>query len=176
MKSIRRVLIRLLTPLLLIACVTALTPATAQQKDSIVPAFKRFPNIPPFELTGLDGKKINRENLANRAGTLIIFFSPDCHHCQQQMDWIKGKLSDFDKYNLVLATYQPIEELRAFFDKYKMSGWKNLYIGRDEKFFLPPYFKIGNLPFLALYGKKGNLLTSFEGTTEIDKVLKGFNQ
>ncbi|GAO42928.1 TlpA family protein disulfide reductase [Flavihumibacter petaseus] len=144
------------------------------QTDSVPPPFKRYPTVPPFELLGLDGKKINRDNLANRSGTLIMFFSPDCHHCQQQVDWLKEQLPAFEKYNLVLATYQPIEELQAFYDKYQMSAWKNLYIGRDEKFFMPPYFRIGNLPFLALYDRKGKLLTSFEGTTEIKKVLDGF--
>ncbi|MCA0399093.1 MAG: thioredoxin family protein [Bacteroidetes bacterium] len=171
MKSIRH----LLTCLALAgACLLLAAPAVAQKTDSTPPPFKRFPTVPPFELLGLDNQKINRESLAKRAGTLIIYFSPDCHHCQQQMDWLKEKLSSFDKYNLVLATYQPMEELQGFYDKYKMASWKNLYIGRDEKFFLPPYFKINNLPFLALYDKNGNLLTSFEGTTEIAKVLQGF--
>lgn len=158
------------------SCVFAAVPATAQKTDSTPPPFKRFPTVPPFELMGLDNHKINRESLAKRNGTLIVFFSPDCHHCQQQMDWLKEKLSSFDRYNLVLATYQPMEELKAFYDKYKMSSWKNLYIGRDEKFFLPPYYKIANLPFLALYDKNGNLLTSFEGTTEVAKVLAAFKK
>lgn len=164
-----------------IRCIAALfsllvfsAPAFSQKTDSTPPAFRRFPTVPPFELLGLDNQKIKRDNLAKRNGTLIIYFSPDCHHCQQQMDWLQKDLNAFSKYNLVLATYQPMEELKAFYDKYKMASWKNLYIGRDEKFFLPPYFKIGNLPFLALYDKNGNLLTSFEGTTEINKVLAAF--
>ncbi|MFT4023614.1 MAG: redoxin domain-containing protein [Flavihumibacter sp.] len=148
----------------------------AQKTDSTQPPFKRFPTIPPFELMGIDNQKINRESLAKRKGTLIMYFSPDCHHCLQQTDWLKDNLPAFAKYNLVLATYQPMEELKAFYDKYQMASWKNLYIGRDEKFFLPPYFKIANLPFLALYDKNGNLLTSFEGTTEIAKVLAAFNK
>ncbi len=165
---------RVLVTLFFLAGMLALQPAWAQNADTLPPPFKRYPTIPPFELLGLDGQKITRDNLAARAGTLIIFFSPDCHHCIQQMDWLKEKRSAFEKYNLVLATYQPMEELQAFFKKYEMAGWKNLYIGRDEKFFFPPYFRIGNLPYLALYDKKGKLLTSFEGTTPIDKVVKGF--
>jgi thioredoxin-related protein len=150
--------------------------SSAQQVDSLPPAFIRFPTIPPFELKTPDDKMLHREDLAKRQGTLIMYFSPDCHHCQQQVEWLQQDISKFDKYNLVLATYQPMDELKKFIDSYKLSTWKNLYIGRDEKFFLPPYFRIGNMPFIALYDKKGNLLTSFEGTTRVDKLLGGFRK
>jgi cytochrome oxidase Cu insertion factor (SCO1/SenC/PrrC family) len=149
--------------------------ATAQNTAANPPAaYLRFPTIPPFELKALDGKTIKRESLAKRKGTLIIFFSPDCHHCIDQMEEMVKQVDKFKEYNLVFTTYQPMNDLQLFFVKYNLSTWKNLYIGRDEKFFFPPYFKIGNLPFNALYDKKGNLITTFEGTTAMDKLLNGF--
>jgi hypothetical protein len=33
-----------------------------------------------------------------------------------------------------------------------------------------------NLPFLALYDKKGKLLTTFEGTTPVDKLIAVFKK
>lgn len=33
-----------------------------------------------------------------------------------------------------------------------------------------------SLPYLALYNKKGNLITTFEGTTRIEKVLEAFKK
>lgn len=150
-------------------------PSFAQNTATNLPAaYLRYPTIPPFELKSLDGNTIKRENLAKRQGTLIIFFSPDCHHCIDQMEQMVGQADKFKDYNLVFATYQPMNELQSFYVKYNLSTWKNLYIGRDEKFFFPPYFKIVNLPFNALYDKKGNLITTFEGTTAMDKLLNGF--
>jgi hypothetical protein len=49
-------------------------------------------------------------------------------------------------------------------------------LGRDTKFFLPPFFKIQNLPFQALYDKSGKLITTFEGNVKIDKLLAAFNK
>jgi len=49
-------------------------------------------------------------------------------------------------------------------------------LGRDEKFTLPPFYKIKNLPYLALYDKKGNLITTFEGTQKVDTILQAFSQ
>jgi hypothetical protein len=73
-----------------------------------------------------------------------------------------------------LATYQPLEDLKGVYQSYKLDEWKNIYIGRDEKYFLPPYFRIKNLPFIALYDKKGQLLSVFEGNTKTDLILASF--
>ncbi|ULQ53081.1 TlpA family protein disulfide reductase [Flavihumibacter fluvii] len=171
MKTFRQIIYAGLIGLILSADLPSFAQNTAANPPA---AYLRYPTIPPFELKALDGKTIKRDNLANRQGTLIIFFSPDCHHCIDQMEQMVAQAGKFQQYNLVFATYQPMNELQLFYTKYNLSTWKNLYIGRDEKFFFPPYFKIVNLPFNALYDKKGNLITTFEGTTAMDKLLNGF--
>jgi hypothetical protein len=51
-----------------------------------------------------------------------------------------------------------------------------MLIGRDEKFVLPPFYKIRSLPYLALYDKKGKLITTFEGTQKADTILNAFKE
>jgi len=46
-------------------------------------------------------------------------------------------------------------------DEFGMGDGVFRKIGRDEKFFLAPFYKIRNLPYLALYDKKGNLIKLF---------------
>lgn len=146
-----------------------------QEKPIASPApFEKFKSLPPFELTGLDGKKFKRDNLPKNKGTILMFFSPDCHHCLLQMDWMKEAKEQLKGFNFVLATYQPLETLQGFHKTYKLEEWKNIYIGRDDKYFLPPYFRIKNLPFLALYDKKGQLISVFEGNTKTDLILTAF--
>lgn len=74
-----------------------------------------------------------------------------------------------------MATYQPFEEMVGFYQKYQLAKYSNIKLGRDVHFFLPPYFKMKNLPYLALYDKKGNLLTTFEGNQPMDKILEAFD-
>ena len=159
--------------ILLLLCSTQSIFAQNASASTETPPFKRNPTVPPFVLTSLDGKTITRESLAKKKATLIIYFSPECHHCIDQMNEMVKQAKSFEPYNLVFATYQPMEELQKFYTKYNLSTWKNIYLGRDEKFFFPPYCKIANLPFNILYDKKGNLITSFEGTTAMDKLLNG---
>jgi hypothetical protein len=47
-------------------------------------------------------------------------------------------------------------------------------MGRDTKFFLPPFYHMQSLPYLALYDKGGHLITTFEGNVKIDKLLEAF--
>ena len=172
MKNLRIAIIILLTQFIMFHSFTSL----AQDSQNVPAPFLRYPTVPPFELKGLDGKMIKRENLSNNKGTLIMFFSPDCHHCQEQVEWMKAGYDRLKDLNIVLATYHPIEDLTRFYQNYKLADWKNLYIGRDEKFFLPSYFRIGDLPFIALYDKKGKLLNSFSGSTRIDKITGAFGK
>jgi hypothetical protein len=75
-----------------------------------------------------------------------------------------------------MATYQPMEELKDFVKEYELEKYPNFRMGRDEKFMLPPFYAMKSLPYLALYNKKGNLITTFEGTTRIEKVLEAFKK
>jgi thiol-disulfide isomerase/thioredoxin len=148
----------------------ATDPANAQAP------FVKNPIIPPFHLLGLDSTTyITKEDIKKNRRTIIMFFSPDCEHCKHQTEAILGDFGDFKDINIVMATYQPFGEMKEFNEKYHMNEHSNVHIGRDEKFVLPPFYKIRNLPYLALYDKKGNLVTTFEGTQTVETILNAFN-
>ncbi|MHC0069021.1 hypothetical protein ACWATR_40190, partial [Nostoc sp. UIC 10890] len=57
---------------------------SSKQEQQDLP-YKRFPTVPPFELTKEDGKtKISKSNLKKNQPVVVMFFSPDCDHCQHQ--------------------------------------------------------------------------------------------
>jgi hypothetical protein len=138
--------------------------------------FKKFPTIPPFHLLCLDSTTyLTKEDVKKGRKTIIMFFSPDCDHCKHQTEAILSDFKEFKDINIIMATYQPFGELKEFNMHYKMEEHPNVKLGRDEKFFLPPFYKIRNLPYLALYDKKGNLITTFEGTQKVETILDAFD-
>ena len=148
----------------------ATDPANAQAP------FMKFPTIPPFHLLGLDSSTyLTPADLKKGRKTIVMFFSPDCEHCKHQTEAILADWNAFKDMNIVMATYQPFEEMKDFNTHYKMYEHTNVKIGRDEKFVLPPFYKIHSLPYLALYDKKGNLITTFEGTQKTDVILEAFD-
>jgi thiol-disulfide isomerase/thioredoxin len=145
------------------------------QSDSLQPPYKRFPTLPPFDLLALDSaSSVTKETIQKDKPVLIMFFSPDCDHCKHQMEDMLKDMKPFDDIEIVLATFQPFEQIKTFYQKYELSKYKNVYIGRDTKYFLPPFYRMYNLPYLALYNSKGDLITTFEGNVKPDKLIKAF--
>lgn len=145
----------------------------AQQAGNTVPPYKRNPTLPPLELT-LPNKQLLTSADLKKEPVLIMYFSPTCDHCIRQMKEMQKKLADFRKIQVVMATYQPMEELEAFIREYGLAAQPNFITGRDTKFLLPSFYKIQSMPYFALYNKKGALITTFEGNTPVEKLLKAF--
>jgi thioredoxin-related protein len=143
------------------------------QYDTTV-LYKRFPFIPPISLLKSDSTLITKESLKKNRPVMIMYFSPDCHHCQHQIEELIKRMDDFKKIQIVLATYQPMEQLLDFENRYMLKQYSNIQSGRDSKFFIVPFYKIRNLPYLALYDKKGNLITIYEGNVKADTLIKAF--
>jgi thioredoxin-related protein len=112
--------------------------------------------------------------LKKNTPVLIMFFSPGCDHCIHQFEDMRKRMNELKKYQIVMATYQPIEELAEFNKKYQISKYPNIITGRDHNYALPPFFEISNFPYLAFYDKSGKLITTHEGNMSVDNMLKKF--
>ena len=146
------------------------------QKDSIDAPFRRFPIIPPFDLLKTDSSThLTKENIDTKHKTIIMFFSPECDHCQHQTEDMLAAIDSLKDIQIIMATYQPFEEMLAFYQKYELAKYSNIKLGRDTKYFLPPFYRMKSLPYLALYDNKGNLITSFEGNQPVVKLLAAFD-
>lgn len=143
------------------------------QVDSIQPPYKKFPNFPPVKLLLVDSTTSTiKEELPNKKAVMLMLFSPDCDHCQHETEEIVKNIDRFEKITIVMATMRPYAEMMAFREKYGLAQYKNIIMGQDTQFFLLPFYNVKNLPFLAFYDKKGELISVFAGSMPIEKVLK----
>lgn len=146
------------------------------QKDSIDAPFKKFPGIPPFDLLQTDSSThLTKAGINVKHKTLLMFFSPECSHCQHQTEDMLAAIDSLKDIQIVMATYQPFEEMVAFNQKYELPKYSNIKLGRDSKYFLPPFFRMKSLPYLALYDDRGNYITSFEGNQPVARLLQAFD-
>jgi thiol-disulfide isomerase/thioredoxin len=151
--------------------------AQEQQQQPDLPPFQRFPTIPPFKLLkGDSATYLTRDDIKKHHLTLIMCFSPECDHCKHQTEDLISAMDKFKDVEIVMATFQPLSEMKEFYRYYRIADYPNIKMGRDDKYVLPPFYKIRNLPFLALYDKKGNLITTFEGNQDVGKLLKAFKK
>ncbi len=153
----------------IIAVFSSLT--TSASVDSI-PAHLKGLKIPDFKLLLVDSvTNFYTENLDAKKNTLILLFSPDCDHCQHQTEDIIKNTDAFKNTQIVMTTVLPFPMMKAFYERYQLSKYKNIIMGRDVLFFFSPYYRSQYTPYLALYNKKGELIFTNDGQVKIETLI-----
>lgn len=143
------------------------------QSDSTKAPYLRFPTYPPVKLLMIDSSSyFTKESLSKKTPTMLMLFNPECEHCQHETAEVVKNIDKFKGVQIVMTTYMPFASMLAFREKYKLGDYKNITVAQDTHFFLPSFYMISNLPFLAFYNKKKELISIFEGTLSIEKVLE----
>ena len=146
------------------------------QVDSIQPPYKRFPTTPPFNILLADSTThLTKDDLSKKRPLLLMIFSPDCDHCQHETEAIIQHIDELKKVQIVMVTMLPFEKLKEFYTKYDLQRFDNIKVGKDMNYMLPTFYNVRNLPYLAFYDKKGNLIQTFEGSMSIENVIKAFD-
>jgi len=149
-----------------------LASAVYSQIDTIQPPFKKHPVFPPVKLM-LPGKiTFTKNSLPKKKPVMLMIFSPMCEHCKLETEELIENIDLFSKSTIVMATMMPYDSMMSFREKYKLGQFENIIVGQDMQYFLPSFYMITNMPFLAFYDKKGNLISSFEGSLPIIKAAE----
>lgn len=73
-----------------------------------------------------------------------------------------------------MATTLPFDKMRAFYKEYNLQRFPNIVVGRDVDYLIPVFYNVRNMPYLAFYDKKGDLIDVSEGALSVEKVLEKF--
>jgi thioredoxin-related protein len=144
------------------------------QTDSIeVPPYKRFPSLPPIQILLSDSSTVyTKAQIPKGKPVLFMVFSPDCSHCQNETDELKAHMDELKDVQIVMITFHPLWMMKDFIDKYGLSQYSNVVVGKDIYYFTPAFYGIRNIPYMAMYDKKGNLIEGLEGSQPIPKVIE----
>ena len=114
--------------------------------------------LPPFRVLQSNGKVFRAEDLPMGKPIVIIYFSPECDHCQALMkDFFKSS-AGFKKASIAMITFLTVDKVTKFERDYHLNKYSNIYAGTEgTSYFLKNYYKIQDLPFVALYNKNGEL-------------------
>ena len=146
----------------------------AQQTE---PPYKRFPTLPPLKLLLTDSITQFTENeLKKDLPVFVILFSPDCDHCKKGTEELIANIDQFRNIQIVMTTIRPFDKMKEFYNNYKLERFNNIIVGRDQFYLLPTFYRVKNMPFLAFYDKKGDLISIAEGALPVSKVLEFFKE
>jgi len=152
--------------LLITACICLLQLDAHSQSSS-------FPEI---NITQANGDKFTTPQIPKGKQIALIYFSPECEHCQVFMKSFFEQAKSFDDVFILMVTYLPLDRVVKFSEEYPVADYPNIVAGTEGMAFLVrDYYKIDNIPFVATYNKEGKLISTYDGNASIEKVKKDLN-
>jgi thioredoxin-related protein len=147
------------------------------QVDSLLAPYQKHPTLPPIDLLMADSSThFRKANIPPKTKVMLMLFSPDCSHCQHTAQELHKYKKEMKDIQVVMATMHPLSDMRNFITTYHLDSLENVKVGKDIYFFMIPFYSIHNLPFMAFYNKKGKLISVFEGSMPLQKVIALFKE
>lgn len=153
----------LLTILLVTAIV--LTVERVNYKEEVQLNLRKLPRI---ELLSLDSLEFKLP-LTNRL--FLVIFDPDCNLCLAQVSDLRENIQQFREYTMVLASTQPILNLRKFASTAGLN-YPNVYFVNVSHSQVLQHFGTLAVPHTFVYDKDSSLLLETKGPHRITSTLR----
>ncbi len=143
-------------------------------RDSMqLPAYERFPTLPPFKILLQDSATIfNTYHIKKGKPTVLFFFSPDCEHCEMVTDSLLKYMPRMREADFYMFTFMPLSELRPFVKRHHLDELKNVVLGKDYEFFFPMYYKATTVPWLVVYDRQKHLVKAWNGGVKMPELVE----
>jgi thiol-disulfide isomerase/thioredoxin len=135
-------------------------------------AWSQHNKVPPFQMIQVNGKVFLAGNLPIGEPIVLIYFSPDCEDCQQMTKEILNRIKEFNNASIAMITNLSIDKVKHFVNEFHLDNYANIFTGTEgNSFFVGNYYKVGKLPFIALYNKNGDLIKIYDKEISIEDLI-----
>jgi thiol-disulfide isomerase/thioredoxin len=135
--------------------------------------YYQYNKVPAFTITTLpDSGKFTQQDLVKVKPTLIIFFSPDCEHCQKETQQLTANMGLLKGAKILMVSAMEHSFNKKFYTDYTIAKYPNIILGREPTMQMGTYFKVHTLPTAFLYTTKGEFVQAFKGTIPVAEIAK----
>ena len=136
--------------------------------------------IPHYKLLKQDSTYITDANLKKGQPVMIIYFSPDCSHCQRLTyefkeeftKEAKKKVNTLSHVQIVMATWTQFKEIQVFYRDFGLNKYPNITVGTEgTTMMLQRIYQVKTTPYIAIYSKTGQLSATFDKPPKLEDVL-----
>ncbi|BFG71685.1 hypothetical protein KACHI17_25660 [Sediminibacterium sp. KACHI17] len=143
----------------------------AQNSSEDQPPFLKTKKLPEFTILQTDSTWFTKQELPASDFTIIVYFSPDCGHCQHEAKEMMAVMDSLKNSFILWVSYREMADIKGFAQEYGFFNHKNLKVGRDPNYGIPSFFQVKYTPYVAVYDKKGNYIKAYEGGVEMPELL-----
>ena len=158
-------------------CTQAQTTSQPAQATTPPAPKPNIDKIPAFKILNQDSVYVTNTILKKNKATVIIYFSPDCSHCQRMMYELKPYMKDFSNSQVIMVTFIQttgpyMSLLREFRRDFNLKAYPNFITGTEyPDYRLQRYYQVATTPYIAIYDRKGKLVKAFD---KVPKTIEEF--
>lgn len=144
------------------------------QRDKKVAPYQKDSILPVFSMLEIDSTTwFNNLDIPENKAVVIIYFNPECGHCQLTAHEFLEKKDAFKDVFFIWITYRAsFAEIKQFGEDSKMFNEENIKLGKEMKYGIVPFYNVQYTPYMAVYNKRGKLLQTFDGGTDPDTIYR----
>lgn len=158
---------RIVTLILSVIC----SLGTVRGQQDTLPPYLKSRMAPAFRILLTDSSTLfTQRNLEAGKPVMFMLFNPDCEHCQLQTRSITSRIKELGDLRIIMTTYRPIDKIRSFRQVFQLDQYPGIVIGRDIDYFFAPFFKVKSIPFMAIYGRDGKLISAHQGNGNMERI------
>jgi thioredoxin-related protein len=131
--------------------------------------------IPPFKILRPDSTYFTPADLKKDKPVMIIYFSPDCSHCQHLVYDMKPKMKEFGDMQIVMVTFTEftmLKMIKNFTRDFDLAKYPNITVGTEgHTYLVQRYYQVTTTPYIAVYDHKGKLVKAFEKAPSMSELI-----
>jgi thiol-disulfide isomerase/thioredoxin len=145
---------------------------SAQQADATGVTLQNIQALPAFKIMAApDSTAYSSEQLQKNKPVIIIFFNPDCEHCQRETKELLAYKQELKDIQIVMITSLSFTLIKDFYKEYGIASMPNIVMGQDINYALRLKYRPTNFPGMYLYDANHKLAKVFAGNVGVPTML-----
>lgn len=141
-------------------------PSDEKRKDVSV---DRRNDLPQIMLTFQGRSSISAKTLEGKS--ILIFFQPDCDHCQREATEIREHIEAFEDYTVYFTSTAALDAMNQFAKDYSLAGKPNIFFAQTTLDEILSSIGPISAPSMFIYNDQ-KLIKHLDGETPIAEILK----
>lgn len=170
----KRKKILILAYLLISGIVFLLFYGFAGKLKTIKTVESRIKYLPEFSFNTLDGEKFRSCDI-KKGPLVIIYFHPECEHCQYEISELVKHKDLIENCNFILVSNADPKSVENFCLELKLDNYPEIRLLLDKDYSFSEIFGAGYVPSTYLYDYELRLLKFYKGEVNPDILIKYFS-
>lgn len=135
-------------------------------------AESRIQTLPDVAFNSLTGIPVNLQSFDQSKPLALVYFHPECEHCQYEAQEIGQNAATFSNCQLVMITHDDsLQRVKSFCETNNLWEVDNIEVLIDTGNQFKTVFGKAVIPSVYIYGTDRKLKKQYLGETRIDLIL-----